>query len=112
VDRNEFDLYYPKVLRLTEEERQFWADVRAEDPATTVIELPPQALIICGRHGEQFTFIKCTHEDDSPVFYFNHWKKQIRQTDDSLFGFLESMRADAEHWSAKGYRERSSGGIQ
>jgi hypothetical protein len=109
VSRGEFDFYYPDVLRLTEEERQFWAEVRADDMTAAAVELPPQALIICGRHGEQFTVMDCTRPDDSPTFYFNHWDKQMRQTHDSLFGFLESMRADAEHWIGRGHRERSSG---
>jgi SMI1 / KNR4 family (SUKH-1) len=103
VDRNEFDLYYPHVLRLTEQERALWAEVRVEEPDSTVVELPPQSLIICGRRGEQFSFIDCQQTDDSPVFYFNHWQMQIRQTHHSLFGFLESMRADAEHWMAMGF---------
>jgi hypothetical protein len=109
VDPNEFDLYYPHVLQLTEQERAFWADVSAEDPAAAVVELPPHALIICGRHGEQFTFIECQRPDDSPVFCFNHWQKLIRQTDDSVIEFLEAMRADAEHWIGKGRRELSEG---
>jgi hypothetical protein len=53
VDRNEFDLYYPKVLRLTEEERQFWADVREEDPATTVIEFSTVDMEIHGCRGSR-----------------------------------------------------------
>src|SRR5262249_15957031 len=32
VSRDEFDLYYPEVLRLTEEDRAFWATVKAEAP--------------------------------------------------------------------------------
>jgi hypothetical protein len=105
VGREELDLYYPDVLRLTAEERGFWAEVRAEDPGATIVELPPHALLICGRYGEQFQFIECTHQDDSPVFYFNHWDLAIRQVEDSVFGFLEAMRADAEHWIRQGLRE-------
>lgn len=107
VGREEFDLYYPDVLRMTEEERAFWNEVRAEAPDEAVVELPPGALIICGRYGEQFQFIECSRPDDSPVFSFNHWEPGFRQVQDSVFGFLEALRADAEYWIGRGVREPS-----
>jgi hypothetical protein len=110
VGRAEFDLYYPDVLRLTEEERAFWAEVRAEDPGEAVVELPADALIVCGRYGEQFQFIECSRPDDSPVFYFNHWEPGFRRVEGSVFGFLEAMRADAEHWIRQGLRESAEPG--
>lgn len=103
----EFDLYYPDVLRLTEEERAIWAEVRGEGPDEANVELPPNALIICGRYGEQFLFIECSLSEDSPVYYFNRWELGFRRVEDSVFGYLEAMRADAEHWIRLGSPEPS-----
>jgi hypothetical protein len=86
------------VLRLTERQRSFWQEVHDEHPDEAVVELPGRALIICGRYGEQFAFIVCDRPDDSAAFYYIVWQKAIRQTHDSVFGFLEGMRADAAYW--------------
>ena len=60
------------------------------------------ALLICGRYGEQFSYIVCDRPDDSAVWYVNVWDRRPREMHDSVFGFLESMRADAEYWIRRG----------
>ena len=41
-------------------------------------EFPADALLIAGRLGDQFEFIRCHGPDTSPVWYFNKWEWQVR----------------------------------
>jgi hypothetical protein len=64
--------------------------------------LPGDALLIYG-HLEQFEFIRCGGQDDSPVWYFNTWEWQVRQTEACVLAWLESWCIEAEWTIASGY---------
>jgi SMI1 / KNR4 family (SUKH-1) len=72
---------YPYVLSMTEDIRQEWA---SENLPPENFSLPADALIISGRLGEQFEFIQCTGEEDSPVWYFNTWNWNVKESQPSL----------------------------
>jgi hypothetical protein len=98
-------VFYPYVLAMTAEMRQQWAEAQAEDGSgpPPEFELPGDALLIYGRLGEQFEFIRCGRQDDSPVWYFNTWGWQVRQTESSVLAWLESWCGEAEGAIASGY---------
>lgn len=104
--------FYPHVLAMTSEQHQLWAEARAEDGSWPPpgFELPADALLILGRLGEQFEFIRCTGPDDSPVWYFNIWEWQTRESSPSVLGWLESWCAEAEGAIASGYFDLFPGG--
>jgi SMI1 / KNR4 family (SUKH-1) len=61
-------VYYRYVLEMTAEQRQIWAEWKAEDGSgpPPQFDLPPNALLIADRLGEQFEFIRCAGQEDSP----------------------------------------------
>jgi hypothetical protein len=98
-------VFYPYVLKMTAEQRRMWAECQAEDgggpPGS--FELPPDALLIAGRLGDQFEFIRCAGQEDSPVWYFNCWEWQVKESHPSLFTWLECWCEEAEWAIASGY---------
>ena len=92
---------YPYVLEMTAEHR---ADAN-ELPDEAFVDLPADALIIVGRLGEQFLFIRCLETDDSPVWYFNEYETKIRQAHTSVLDWLQSTAAEAESAIENGYYE-------
>jgi len=98
-------VFYPNVLAMTAEKRHQWAQAQAEDGSgpPPEFELPVDALLIYGRLGEQFEFISCGGQDDSPVWYFNTCDWQVRQTESSVLAWLESWCTEAERAIASGY---------
>lgn len=98
---------YGHVLTMTADERdeqQRWSEDRNGPPPGFV--LPSDALLIAGRLGEQFEFIRCIEPDDSPVWYYNTWDWQVSQAETSVLGWLESWCEEAEHAIADGYFSR------
>jgi len=98
-------VFYPHVLAMTAEQQRLWAEARAEHGSgpPPEFELPVDALLIYGRLGEQFEFIRCDAQDDSPVWYFNTWEWQVRETEPSVLAWLESWCTEAEGAIASGY---------
>lgn len=98
-------VFYPYVLAMTAEQRLLWAEARAENGSgpPPAFELPGDALLIYGRLGEQFEFIRCRGEDDSPVWYFNTWEWQVREAAPSVLAWLESWCTEAEWAISSGY---------
>ncbi len=98
-------VFYSYVLEMTTERRRMWAEGSADDDNRPPpgFELPSDALLIYGRLGEQFEFIRCSGQDDSPVWYFNTWEWQVRQTEPSVLAWLESWCTEAEGAIASGY---------
>jgi hypothetical protein len=98
-------VFYPYVLAMTANKRQAWAEASAEDGSgpPPSFQLPADALLIYGRLGDQFEFIRCDGQDDSPVWYFNSWEWQVRQTEVSVLAWLESWCTEAERAIASGY---------
>jgi hypothetical protein len=89
---------YSYVVEMTADRRRKWAGHTSDDeggPPST-FQLPPDALLIASRLGEQFEFIRCNRQDDSPVWYFNDWEWEIRQSHSSVLGWLECWCAAAE----------------
>jgi hypothetical protein len=94
VDRNEYDIDYESVLRMTEEEKNFIKEAN-EDPEEAsfkeLIELPEKALLILGRipDGAQFYFIPCEGGEDSEVHYYNSDTQMIKKAHDSFWDVLD-----------------------
>jgi hypothetical protein len=98
-------VFYPQVLAMTNERRRSWAEALAEDGSGPPpgFKLTDDALMIAGRLGDQFEFIRCNRQDDSPVWYFNTWDWQIKEVHPSVLDWLESWCAEAERAIASGY---------
>jgi SMI1 / KNR4 family (SUKH-1) len=92
-------VFYPYVLNMTEELQQ-WRSPDYEVPAN--FSLPDGSLLIAGRLGEQFEFIRCGEQEDS-VHYFNTWNWQIRCSYPSVLAWLEAWCGYAEEAIASGY---------
>ena len=92
-------VYFSDVLSMTAEHRE--REIEFADK--TWVELSSDALIIAGRLGEQFQFIHCTDPEDSPVWYFNEWDKQVARSKQSILDWLNSCCDDAQRAIARGY---------
>lgn len=105
-------VFYRYVLEMTAEQRQIWAESNAEDGSgpPPSFDFPADGLLIAGRLGDQFEFIRCHGEDDSPVWYFNDWDWQVRESKPSVFAWLETWCEEAERAIASGYFNRFPGG--
>jgi hypothetical protein len=94
-------VFYPYALAMTAEQRRLWSEDGRGPPSG--FELPRDALLIFGRLGEQFEFVRCDGQDDSPVWYFNTWEWQVRESAPSVLAWLEDWCAEAEGAIASGY---------
>jgi hypothetical protein len=92
-------VFYPYVLEMTAEERQEYRD----EPEQPQIDLPPDALIIAGRLGEPFEFIRCNNPDDSPVWYYNIWDLEVKPVHDTALDWLYVFADEAQEAIAGGY---------
>jgi hypothetical protein len=99
---------YSHVLVMTAEMRKQSArpNTATGTAPNQEFELPADALIIYGRLGEQFEFIRCNNQDDSPVWYFNTDEWEMRQTHSSILEWLESWCTEAEAAIASGYFDK------
>jgi len=98
-------VYYRNVLAMTAEQRQVWAECNDEDGSGPPpnFDLPADALLIAGRLGDQFEFIRCRSQEDSSVWYFNTWEWQTRESNPSVLAWLETWCGEAERAVASGY---------
>jgi hypothetical protein len=92
-------VYFSDVLTMTARHRQ----MAIELPEEPIVVLPDNALIIAGRLGEQFHFIRCDNPDDSPVWYFNEWDNRILDCKSSVIYWLYTHCDEAQHAIEKGY---------
>ncbi len=92
---------YRDVLAMTSEIPAAWAVEGPQPPLT--FALPADTLLIAGRLSQQFEFIRCVGQDDSPVWYFNDWEWRIRQSQPSILAWLESWCDEALRAVADGY---------
>jgi hypothetical protein len=97
---------YPYVLKMTAQCRED----RNEFPDCGLPDLPPDALVIVGRLGEQFMMIRCIEEDDSPVWYFNEYGDGIKESFRSVVDWIESLADEAQSAIRSGYYNRYPGG--
>lgn len=101
---------YPYVLEMTRDQHQLWAKWRDEHgrhPAPPPeFEFPADALIIAGRLGEQFSFIRCSGQDDVPVWYLNNYRWQTREMHASVLEWLECWCEAAEGAIASRYFDK------
>jgi hypothetical protein len=101
----EFDLSYGDALRLTEEEKESWRQCSLQPPHYSASAFPRHGLVFCARLGNpDYWLITCEGQEDSPVIHFDYENDPVRfeRTQESLFGFLEELRKDAEHWVRQG----------
>lgn len=98
-------VFYRDVLEMTAEERLMWAECQSEDGSGPPPEfhLPADALLIASRLGDQFQFLRCNGQDDSPVWYFNIWEWQMQESHPSVIAWLECWCVEAENAIASGY---------
>ncbi len=103
-------VFYKQVWWMTDEYPAEWRGEWAKEGIEPKFVLPADALIICGRLGEQFEFIRCTGEEDSAVWFFNAWDWQVRQSHASVLDWLEAWCSAAEAAIASGYFEQHPAG--
>jgi hypothetical protein len=98
-------VFYPCVLEMTAEQRRSWAECNADDGSgpPPEFELPRDALLIAGRLGDQFEYIRCSGQEDSPVWYFNTWEWQVQEFHPSVLAWLETWCGESEQAIASGY---------
>jgi len=90
---------YEHVLQMTEEYREF-IDEYPDEPHVT---LPPDALTIVGRLGQQFLMIRCNQANDSKVWYFNDESANLREVYSSVMDWLYSTAKEAKDAIDGGY---------
>jgi hypothetical protein len=98
-------VFYPHVLAMTSDERRSWAERQKKDGSgpPPAFEFPVDALLIAGRLGEQFEFVRCGGQDDVPVWYLNNYRWQTRESHPSVLAWLECWCEAAESAIAGGY---------
>ena len=81
---------YDDVLNATAKYRE----LVVECPDDNLFSLPPNALIINDRLGEQFQYIACDDPDDCGIWYFNEWDPVSEQSKTSIYEsvFFETQR--------------------
>lgn len=98
-------VFYAHVMAMTADQLRMWAEAEFENDSgrQQTFQLPVDALLIAGRLGDQFEFIRCSEPYDSPVWYFNTWDWQIQEVHASVLDWLESWCGEAESAIASGY---------
>lgn len=100
------EVTYSKVFDITAEMRTEWREQTAKGKGPPPsFQLPDDALITCSRLGEQFEFIRCQGQEDTPVWYFNNVEWAIVESHPSILAWLECWAGQAEEAIAKGYFE-------
>lgn len=104
-------VFYPDVLEMTDDvyARRIRAGENEESGdarAPVGFSLPSNALLIAGRLGEQWLFIRCAGQTDSPVWYFGEHDWTIKQVHASVLDWLHCWCGIAEEAIASGYFER------
>ena len=101
-------VFYSYVWDMTQDLRN------GTDPALpSQFQLPKDALIVAGRLGAAWEFIRCgqgVRLDDSEVWYFDERDWTIRRSHPSVFAWLEAWCGFAEEAIADGYFERNPKG--
>ncbi|TWU01097.1 SMI1/KNR4 family protein [Stieleria varia] len=99
---------YPHVLDMTAQCRED----RNEFPECGLPVLPPDALVIAGRLGEQFLMIRCSAPDDSPVWCFNEHDDEVKESFRSVLDWLESLADEAKCAILGGYYDQFPNGTR
>jgi hypothetical protein len=95
------DTDYPYVLEATAELRGLLAE------SAPHFELPADALVILGRDGEQFNFIRCDRPEDSAVWALDLGATRVRgrRFRPSVLGWVRAWAAEAAEVVASGWYE-------
>lgn len=101
VVMSDLDYNYNKVLEFTARERNRWDAVCRDDPKKEILTPPTNALICWGRYNEQFGYLLCDGQDDSPLYYYTHEEPQPQQIFASFFDYLEDAFNEALRFMAK-----------
>lgn len=77
-------------------------------------QLPDDALVILGRLGAYFQFIRCDDDDDSPVWELHEddWQPSVDPIHQSTIEWLEYWSGEAESAIRTGYFRWSPGGTR
>ncbi|MEO9592526.1 SMI1/KNR4 family protein [Rhodopirellula bahusiensis] len=102
-----FATSYEYVIDMTAEQR---ADF-AEDGELQKLDalIGPLDLLILGRLGEQYYFIRCDNPDDSAVYYFNNSDMATRRVYDSVLDYLNAIADECCDAIQGGYFDNSEG---
>jgi hypothetical protein len=103
---------YSYVLKMTANELHRWTERNAADGSgpPKEFEFPKDALLIAGRLGEQFEYIRCHGQDDAPVWYLNNYSWQTKEWHPSVLDWLECWCEAAEDAIARGYFDKYPNG--
>jgi SMI1 / KNR4 family (SUKH-1) len=86
-----FAVTYESVLTLNEEERNDAKRAGGDAPNRLREILDEDGLIILGRLGEQFLFIRCAQGDASAVHYYNNASWETRQAYSSVLEWINEV---------------------
>ena len=81
------DIGYAAVLEMTKQHR----GTGARKSSPTLHGLPDDSLIVLGRLGEQFEFIRCSESEDPPVWYFE-------ASGGRMSGRIKKSHRSVSHW--------------
>ncbi|NVE01761.1 SMI1/KNR4 family protein [Massilia sp. BJB1822] len=101
--------FYSAVLNLTADAPNDWSEDGLDPPSDFL--LPRNHLLISERLGDQFEFICCNGDNESPVWYFNTWDWEIRLQHQSVQEWLECWCTQSEDAIASGYFSQHPDGI-
>jgi hypothetical protein len=90
------DVTYPHVLAMTNE-------IRRELGSDASRILRQDSLIISGRLGEQYEFLRCEANSDVSVWHFNLEDREVIESHASVVGWLQCWCEQAEEAIASGY---------
>lgn len=96
---------YGDVLAMTGGERELWSDY---DPPW---ELPADALLVFCRDGDWFDFIRCDGGEDSPVWKYDVYRWELRESRPGVVAWLAGWCDDAERAIASGYFDPPPRGV-
>lgn len=82
---------YPQVLEMTEDQRRWHRDEPEEQP----ICLPDDALIVLGRLGQQFQFMRCQGTADAAIYYYEMGEPAAQYWSPSLVTWLNAWCDEA-----------------
>lgn len=94
-------VFYPYVLTLTEE----WRAQLAGSPARYRFTLPPDRFVIADRLSDQIQFIRCSGQEDSPVWHYSIDTCVVKECGPSVVEWLDECCRMAEDAIRSGYFE-------
>ena len=102
-----FATAYEYVIDMTAQQRGDFAEDGELEQLNALIG--PSDLLILGRLGEQYYFIRCNNPDDSAVYYFNNSEMATRRVYQSVLDYLNAIADECCEAIQGGYFDNSEG---